>query len=181
MNHYSYVDNSPVGWVDPFGLLARSGGRIVWVPGNTLVSTTHPESGRHGTQQTGSVIADDGTPITAYKNVGPDSGFDTNCHGTTFAHGEYWINNTEVDDLWEHDGYHRLDNPQDARPGDVVLYRDPEKGVVHSVRLVCDASGGMVARGLGGMQETLRDLPVAPGRGGAYFDPAAQPEFYRKD
>jgi hypothetical protein len=58
-----------------------------------------------------------------------------NCHGWSFAAGQFWIKGEAVELILQDNGYQRVTRP---RPRDLVVYRDEEgkilhSGVVHSV------------------------------------------------
>lgn len=80
----------------------------------------HP-SGSTATVEVGFIYTDDGTPIMAFKNIDGDAGWDTNCHGTTFADGKYWINNDQVPFLLEGDNYEEV-GIESAKVGDKIIY-----------------------------------------------------------
>ncbi|MBU2986648.1 hypothetical protein KO528_14890 [Saccharophagus degradans] len=77
----------------------------------------------------GNVTTDSGSTVRAYKNMGSEKGFDTNCHGTTFAKGQLWLNPAEVSETLKGEGFQEIDK-SDAKVGDVVVYSetDPEGG-----------------------------------------------------
>jgi hypothetical protein len=113
------------------GMLIRyidSDGRVVRdTKGNIAYSTTgqrgtfqHP-SGSKATLEVGYIFADDGTPVQVFKNVDGDAGWDTNCHGTTFADGQYWLNNDQVPTLLQGDGYKEV-SIDNAKTGDKIVY-----------------------------------------------------------
>jgi hypothetical protein len=80
------------------------------------------------------LFADDGTPIKASINLESDiPELNTDCHGVTFADGEYWINDDQVDLILKGDNYHDVSKPQ---RGDIVIYRDADGNVVHSATVV---------------------------------------------
>jgi hypothetical protein len=71
------------------------------------ILVNHP-SGSSAQVQMGVIYADDGTEIQAFKNITGDKGWDTDCHGVTFAEGQVWINNDQVDKLLIGDNYESI-------------------------------------------------------------------------
>jgi RHS repeat-associated protein len=156
----------------------------------------------------GYILADDGTHINASKAVSKievklidedgkvfqeeteamqasyDSDPDLNkadCHGTTFAKGQVWINNPEVDKLLEGDGYRKLGGKEAAEAGDVGIYRriggiDPNGSgrlpdeVVHSVTLdeVNTEGKPSFVSGKAGIDPYQKRIPAGPGAGTAW-------------
>ena len=124
-----------------------------------------------------------GTKVEALKSLGRwdattqkivrDGRMDADCHGVTFANGEYWINNDQVDAMLNGGGFKLA---KTAKPGDVLVYRDVHGEVVHSVTVSqVDAAGRpLQVSGLGGieMKEHFDDPSVA------WFDPSASREIY---
>ena len=67
---------------------------------------TYDYSGNPVSMIKGYILADDGTQIVAYRNdSNSPMGYDTDCHGTTFADGQYWINNDQTCSILTGDGY----------------------------------------------------------------------------
>ena len=105
------------------------------------------------------IIASKSFGVLDGSQVTPDGRMDTDCHGVTFADGQYWINDTEVDKILSGSGYAPTNSPQ---PGDVGVYRDLNGNPVHSVTVTGVHSNGEVAAvsGLGGLETTVHtDLP----------------------
>lgn len=94
---------------------------------------THP-LGSKATLEIGFVFADDGTPIKVFKNIDGDAGWDTNCHGTTFTDGKYWLNNDQVPTLLTGDGY-KVKTIKEAKVGDKIVY-DGDTDSEHSMTIV---------------------------------------------
>lgn len=76
------------------------------------------------------------------------------CHGTTFAKGQVWINDDQVEGLLKGDGYRRLSKKETEQENDVGIYRKTgdldENGqrqskVVHSVLI--NGQGGVISKG----------------------------------
>ncbi len=161
----------------------------------------------------GYVTADDGTKIEAFKATGEitvtvkdsagtvvatggkeevgklfgqnGSTFSnkTDCHGTTFASGQVWINNNQVESLMKGDGYKSTKKP---KAGDVGIYSTDgtlkPNSVKHSVLVdTIDPSNGQVAvvTSKGGITQKTDALP-GPGVGTAWNDPNAKLRYYTK-
>jgi hypothetical protein len=56
-------------------------------------------------------------------------GVDHNCHGWVFTDGRYWVNSVEVEPILQDNGYALVYQP---RPGDLIVYRNHDKKVVHT-------------------------------------------------
>ncbi|MBX9680973.1 MAG: hypothetical protein K2X38_19630 [Gemmataceae bacterium] len=52
-----------------------------------------------------------------------------NCHGFTFADGQFWIPGGEVPKILSDNGYVEMQAP---KPGDVAVYRNAEEEVIHT-------------------------------------------------
>ncbi len=136
-NRYAYVSNNPLRFVDDDGNIKRDAeGKPVWIRDDNVSPIPIPHaSGPSAVMQPGFLFADNGDPILALKNESGDPRFDTNCHGTTFADGLYWINGTQVGTILAGDNYKPSNNIQQIN--DVAIYR--EKGnpdPVHSATVV---------------------------------------------
>jgi hypothetical protein len=127
----------------------------------------------------------DGSTVKATKSLGkldpatgsliPDNRMDTDCHGVTFADGEYWINNDQVDKVLSGSSYTQTSSP---KQGDVGVFRDSSGNVVHSVTVSGVDSNGNVTSvtGLGGLETTEHtDAPAD-----AWSDPNATIDYYTK-
>jgi hypothetical protein len=127
----------------------------------------------------------DGSKITAFKSKGridpatgkivPDARMDSDCHGVTFTDGEYWINNDQVDQMLAGGGYMKTTT---AKPGDVLVYRDENGEVVHSVTVTEVDKNGKPTKvsGLGGIE--MKEHSDPPDKG--WYDPNAQQEVWSK-
>lgn len=93
------------------------------------------------------MITDEGTFVTAYKNLKPfKAGFDTDCHGVSFTDGEFWIDETDAQLVLD-DEYKRTENP---KVGDILVYRDGLGVPVHSVTVIAISDKFVLVEGLAG-------------------------------
>jgi len=179
-NRYSFVSNNPLRYVDDEGLVKRDKhGNVVFDADQSPPQGFHHDSGQSGLVQFGQIYGDDGTAITAFKNV--DNGnyrLDTNCHGLTFADGKYWIFNNDVPRLLQADGYQNVEKlglkPQ---VGDVVVYT-VDGQVVHSATVTSvDEQGNVTAvSGIAGV--TVNAVTTTPAAG--WDDPKAKATYYHQ-
>lgn len=173
-NRYAYVANNPLRFVDEGGLLRRDrNGNLKFEPVGLPRVETHG-SGERSNVQWGYLTTDNGTRILAWKNIGNNHLMDTDCHGLSFADGEYWVNNDQVDALLDGDNYEETNEPQ---VGDIVIYREGNNPV-HSTTVVgVDADGNVTeVAGLGGVQP---ESGVTSPRGG-WRNPNATRKYYHK-
>src|SRR6185295_8784036 len=116
---------------------------VVFQPAGPPQGYTH-ESGQSGIVQYGHIFGNDGTAIVAFRN-NPDgnSALDTNCHGLTFADGQYWIFNNDIPTLLDADGYKKVDKGIKPQVGDIVIYT-VGGDVVHSATVTAVDEQGTV-------------------------------------
>jgi RHS repeat-associated protein len=157
---YAYVLNNPLRNVDPDGSIVRdASGEVIFTP------IGEPTGIRHVSEpfvdprmvQPGYIEADDGTKIVAFQNLSLDLGYDRDCHGVTFADGDYWINNNQVGSILTGDEYRIVGKRQ---VGDVIVYFDEQGQPVHSATVVNveGEAGAVTVEGLGGLEpETHQD------------------------
>ena len=102
------------------------------------------------------------------------------CHGTTFAEGQVWINNDQVAKLIKGDNYVKTTAPA---PGDVGVYTQNGKlsTAVHSVAATAiDANGNVTqVTSKGGITPKVQVAP-GPGPNTGWQDPKAKLDWYRK-
>ncbi len=143
-------------------------GEVIYVTNGELEVFYHGEDGEEDLVfEIGYIFADDETPIKVYRNVTSNSGADTNCHGVTFADGDFWINPAQVPTILKGDSYVEIQEG-DMKTGDIIFQHDPVKETkgnnhfVHSTTVTCtDGTYENTASiGLGGMEITTIDQPV---------------------
>jgi len=153
---------------------------------------------------TGNVYADDGTKIRATKATGDmqvtvkdsegnvltaegtavqrqlkDNGYSNvaDCHGTTFAKGQVWINNDQAAKIIKGDHYSPTSTPQ---AGDVGIFTSDGRlrNTVHSVLVNTTGSEGVVdVISKGGITPRVVTAP-GPGRGTAWLDTTAKLKYF---
>jgi RHS repeat-associated protein len=166
--------------------------------GNTITITW--------TVDVGNVYADDGTKIEATKATSDmqvavkdskgkvlteesaevqkglkDGGYSNSadCHGTTFANGQVWINNDQAEKIIKGDHYGLTSTPQ---AGDVGIFSSDGKlkNTVHSVLVNTTDSktGGVIdVISKGGITPRVVTAP-GPGAGAAWHDPNAKLQYF---
>ena len=118
MGGYNYCAGNPSNYVDyDGGIIRDKKGNIVYASTGVSGVFGH-SSGSKAKLEIGYVFANDGTPVQVFQSIDGDAGWDTNCHGTSFTDGKYWLNNDQVSFLLEGDGY-EIVNIENAREGDI--------------------------------------------------------------
>lgn len=104
----------------------------------------------------GYIFTDNKTPIQVLNNVNEYPGWDTNCHGTTFADGKFWLNNDQIKTLLQNDNYDKV-NIKDAKKLDKIIYYGDgtSEQAEHSMTIVRTNGSleGTVVYGQGGLLE----------------------------
>jgi RHS repeat-associated protein len=175
-NRYTYVSNNPLRYTDEDGLLKRDkSGNLIFEPVGLPRFERHT-SGEGSTVQYGYLTADNGDKILAFKNIGSNYLLDCDCHGLTFADGEYFIDNGQVKTLLAGDKYQITNDPQ---IGDVAIYTNSNGDVVHSTTVVgVDENGNVVeVAGLGGVE--VASSTTSP-KGAWPYDPNVIVTYYHK-
>lgn len=129
-NTYQYAANNPIVAKDPNGrLIEDSKGNIVFIAVGKEREMDY-ENKIKVLFQPGIIYTDKGNPITAYKNLSGDIGFDSDCHGLSLAKGQLWIDNIAVPMILDQE----YEKPKDGVPqvGSIVVYYDAKGNVVHS-------------------------------------------------
>ena len=157
-NLFGYVQNDPLNWIDPWGLL-----RLDSFIGEKWAFSRAYRLGKpeRSIQRDGTLTADDvkktKIPVRRNEEQIQNPGFTTNCHGQTFADGKFWIPNSSVETILAADGYTQVDTPKE---GDVAVYRDTNGKPIHSGKVVNNSGAISSLTGL----ETLTSIapPIAP-------------------
>lgn len=105
------------------------------------------------------------------------AGYDAaaDCHGVSFAEGQVWINNNQVEKLLKADGYRAVVGSEQVQSDDIVVYSKGVNqkenggvdlsGVAHSARMNSDLTTVTSKSGILPLQ---RSMPVGPGKGSAW-------------
>jgi len=170
---------SSVRWLFVRGRVSRSRTRPLPPVSQTQAEGRDaPCDGDYNTQPC-TLECDDGkTIILAYRNLSHDKQYDADSHGYTFAQGECWIDNSEVDLLLKGDAYKRRGAGEKARQGDVVVYRDTNGDVQHSatVEKVDEKTRQVWVKDKPGIRKPRNNVPVD-----LAWPKPAKIEYYYKD
>jgi len=107
---------------------------------------------------------------------GPFSGT-SDCHGTTFAKGQVWINDNQVEKLMKGDGYDTRNPSRTPTAGAVGIYSSDGKlsNTVHSVMVESVTNGNASVVSKGGITAKVVTTPQ-----GAWDDRNVQIRYYQK-
>ena len=94
----------------------------------------------------------------------------TDCHGNTFASGQVWINNDQVENLMKGDGYRQVGKKETVQAGDVGIYSADgtlsPTSVQHSVTV--NDVGATSVTSKGGITPLQPSIAPGPGPGTAW-------------
>ena len=159
-NLFSYVGNNPINFEDIDGFLKRDkSGRLWRTPTfTTMMGFANAEDAMTKTAAAIYTLKTDlGTEIPAYQNnfskEFPE--YNTNCHGLTFADGQFWINPPQARTILN-DEYNEVDPSANQTPqaGDAAVFEDEKGNPIHSMTVsgVDDQGNVTEVVGLGGVQ-----------------------------
>ena len=183
MNPYQREGSNPVTYLDPTGLLqvdANGNIRFDWAKTGPYRLGSDPA---YYESEVGSIYANDGTSIRAVRPAGLDKyvvGLGStdrsyNCHGYTFAKGQFWITNDQVPLILAGDGYKSIDEC-DVRAGDIVVYWEG-RVAVHSGIVTAVRNSKITVSSKQGIYPVM-EAPAGPGPGTAWAT-TAQKSYYR--
>jgi len=177
ISDYAYVLGDPIKFIDKDGrLVTDENGNVVFTPAAKPMRNLDTRV-PGGLIQKGYVTGNDGTQIVAYRNVTSAAGYDTDCHGVTFANENVWIDNAQVEEVLKADGYTEVHDITYVKNDDVVVYRNASSNKVeHSTTVVGTAGGTIQVKGLGGVQTKTRETDVKDG-----WKKGAKQTYYRKN
>jgi|GEM_PF-2062528 len=159
---YNYVLNNPVLNFDPDGRLERdSNGEIIIEEHGQLTPRIIMPEGDHVVYEEETISADDGTTkIQASKLIDGETTGDrdwrSNCHGTTFAGGKFWINGDQAEKVLVGDGYAQVDR-KNTQAGDIVIFRNKDGHIEHSVTVIKVEKGKITVQGKDGSGPVTKD------------------------
>ncbi len=135
-------------------------GEIIYITDGRRETVEHFH-GESAIAEIGYIFTNDGTPIQVYKFISGHRGFKTDCHGLTFADGDYWINNEEVRKILNGDDYDNIDDGS-IKVGDVVTQEDSRDNIHHSSTVSCTDGTCKYSTsiGIGGVQVETIDRPI---------------------
>jgi RHS repeat-associated protein len=184
-NRYAYVTNNPLRFIDTDGKIKRDAeGKPIFVEFDIPVTVPHEGTGTLNTFQPVYLFADNGDKFVALRNMTDNQGFDTNCHGVTFADSMYWIPGDSVETILIGDGYKIYDDDNEGNPqkNDIEIFRGFDNRIQHSATITQVDKDGNVKQvwGIGGIKSYTELSSPERGLEGAYGYPGLKPEFYKK-
>ncbi|MBR1963953.1 MAG: hypothetical protein IKA19_04595 [Muribaculaceae bacterium] len=106
---YNHCANNPLSYVDPDGKVLRDqNGNVVYVTDQRQELYYHEEVS-YAIVEIGYIFTDNEMPIQVLNNINKFPGWDTNCHGYSFADGKFWINPDQTEILLKNDNYISVD------------------------------------------------------------------------
>jgi len=173
-NLYSHVRNNPIRFIDEDGFLARE--KNVKFKRNVVLdnngSMIHSQEVKIPTAKSSTrgrpfyLFTEKGNRILAHENQFSQkaSGYNTNCHGLTFADGQYTIGNPNDVQTILDDEYTKIDrdNNQSVQEVDVAIFSDNNGTILHSITVSAVGSDGSASTiiGLGGtIPEAYKTTP----------------------
>jgi RHS repeat-associated protein len=174
---YNFSGNTPIQYRDEDGNIIRdSKGNIVFVRIGETKSWSHGGNpGVNYKMSVGYIFANDGTKILAYKSKDVGKLHDqakTDCHGATFADGQYWIDNNQVPTLLRQDGYKEV-KYEERKKNDKVIYTNEENEIEDSRTITADIK---CVQGQGGLEEKSYETDIDA----AWDNPKGQDRIFRK-
>ena len=137
LSPYSNCAANPLKYTDPDGRILRDeNGNIVYKTSGLLRTLDFElnEQIYPVKVEIGFIYSNNSTPIEVFKNMTDDLRWTTNCHGTTFANGEYWID-ADVNKLIENKDYTEV-SKTDAMTNDIVVYSTEKVKNQHSMTII---------------------------------------------
>lgn len=193
---YQYCLDNPLKYYDSDGRIIRDSytKKIVFIPTGIESMTHGSENKEVGTvAKVGFIYTNKNRAIKVYQNYDPDKndGYNTNCHGTTFLDGEYWLNDPADVKAILDDEYKLVDFTKNVtiEKNDVVIYseKDAETGffnIVHSMTVKSKDNSkfsDIIVYGQGGMEKKNSKKKISEAWKPLKEGAEVKIEIYRKD
>jgi len=164
---YQYCLDNPLKYYDSDGRIIKDAytKKIVFIEFGIEDQVHGSENKNIGVvYKVGVIFTNKDKAIKVYQNFDPDKneGYNTNCHGTTFLKGDYWLENEDVQTILN-DEYKLVDFAKDEKikKNDVVIYseKDEKTGVfniVHSMTVTSKDNSkfdDIIVYGQGGLEK----------------------------